>query len=128
MKFIDFEELEFFHNRIIEKTGGSKGIRDKDLLESAINKPFQTFDGEDLYKDIFDKISAITFSLINNHGFIDGNKRIGVSVMLLLLKLNDIEIKYTQQDLIEFGLGVATGKYNEEFIKEWIENKKVKKA
>jgi len=69
MKFINLEELEFFHNRIIERTGGSKGIRDKDLLKSAINKPFQTFGGEDLYKDLLDKISAITFSLINNHGF-----------------------------------------------------------
>ncbi|MDQ2087964.1 type II toxin-antitoxin system death-on-curing family toxin [Herbivorax sp. ANBcel31] len=128
MKFIDLEELEFFHNQIIERTGGIKGIRDKDLLESSINKPFQTFGGEDLYKEIIDKISAITYSLINNHGFIDGNKRIGVSVMLLLLRLNDVEIKYTQQDLIEFGLIVAKGKYNEESIKEWIEKKRVKKA
>ena len=124
MKFIDFEELEFFHDRIIERTGGSKGIRDKDLLESAINKPFQTFDGEDLYKDIIDKISAITFSLINNHGFIDGNKRIGVSVMLLLLKLNDIEIKYTQKTYRIWVRVSATGKYNEEFIREWIEIKR----
>ncbi|HOM01682.1 MAG TPA: type II toxin-antitoxin system death-on-curing family toxin [Acetivibrio sp.] len=64
----------------------------------------------------------------NNHGLIDGNKRIGVSVMLLLLRLNDIEIKYTQQELIELGLGVATGKYDEVFIKKWIQSKMVKKA
>lgn len=127
MKSIDFEELEVFHSKIIKKTGGINGIRDKALLESAINKHFQTFDGQYLYKSIFDKIGAITFSLINNHGFVDGNKRIGVSVMLLLLRLNDIEIKYTQLELIELGLGVASGKFDESYIKEWIERKLVKR-
>lgn len=71
------------------------------MIESAINKPFQTFDGKDLYDSIDEKVAAVTFSLIKNHGFIDGNKRIGVSVMLFLLKLNNIEIKYTQQDWIK---------------------------
>lgn len=128
MRFLDFEELEIFHNRIIEKTGGSKGTRDKGLLESALNKPFQTFDGEDLYRTLVDKISAVTFSLISNHGFVDGNKRIGVSVMLFLLKTNNIELQYAQSDLVELGLGVASGKLNEINIKEWIESKMVKKA
>lgn len=128
MRFLDLEELKIFHNRIIERTGGSKGIRDEGLLESALNKPFQTFDGEDLYKTLVDKISAVTFSLISNHGFVDGNKRIGVSVMLFLLRLNKIEIKYLQTDLVGLGLGVASGKLNEKNIKEWIEEKMVKKA
>lgn len=98
------------------------------MLESALNKPFQTFDGEDLYKTLVDKTSAVTFSLISNHGFVDGNKRIGVSVMLFLLKLNKIELKYSQSDLVELGLGVASGKLNEINIKEWIERKMVKKV
>jgi death on curing protein len=123
MNFIDFEEVEIFHAKIIEKTGGSKGIRDRGLIESALNKPFQTFDGKDLYNSILDKISAITFSLISNHGFIDGNKRIGVAVMIFLLRINNIEIKYSQKDLVELGLGVASGKIKESGIYEWIEGR-----
>jgi death on curing protein len=123
MNFIDFEEVEIFHTKTIEKTGGSKGIRDIGLIESALNKPFQTFDGKDLYNSVVDKISAITFSLISNHGFIDGNKRIGVAVMLFLLRVNNIEIKYSQKDLVDLGLGVASGKIKESGINEWIEGR-----
>ena len=90
MEMIALEEIIIFHEKIIEKTGGSQGVRDIGLIESAINRPFQTYDGIEFYPEIESKISAITYSLINNHGFVDGNKRIGVSVMLLLLKLNDV--------------------------------------
>jgi death-on-curing protein len=96
------------------------GVRDRSLLESAINKANQTFDGQDLYEGIHKKISVITYSLIKNHGFVDGNKRIGVATMLLLLKLNEFNIKYTQEELIEIGLRTAEGIYNEEDIERWI--------
>lgn len=128
MKFIDYEEVLIFHKKIIAKTGGSDGVRDKGLIESALNKPFQTFDGEDLYKDDIDKITAVTYSLVSNHGFIDGNKRIGIAVMLLLLKLNSLNIDYTQDSLIELGLGIASGRIKEFEIKKWINEKLEKKA
>ena len=110
IKTISLDNLILLHEKVVKETGGSRGIRDLNLIESSINRAFATFDGVDLYKDIVDKISVITYSLIKNHGFIDGNKRIGISYMMLLLKLNSVNIKYTQEELIELGLGVAEGK------------------
>lgn len=120
MKGIDVEDVLVFHRKIIEQTGGSDGIRDIGLIESALNRALTTFDGNDLYKDIEDKISVITFDLIKNHGFVDGNKRIGISVMLLLLRLNGIKIKYSQNELVNLGLGIAGGSMDEKDIKQWI--------
>lgn len=90
------------------------------MLESAINKINQTFDGQDLYDGVIRKISVTSFSLIKNHGFVDGNKRIGVAVMLLLLRLNEIRIIYTQEELVEVGLRTAEGRIKENDIEEWI--------
>ncbi len=120
MKFVAFEEVVYFHKKIIQATGGSYGIRDIGLIKSSLNRAYVTFDGQDLYKENKDKIVAITYSLIKNHGFIDGNKRIGVAVMLLLLRLNDIKIEYTQKELIELGSGIADGSFDEKEIKRWI--------
>lgn len=120
MKYLKLEDVIMFHSKIIQLTGGSEGIRDKSLIESAIHKAFQTFDGNDLYESDLKKISVITYSLIKNHGFIDGNKRIGVSVMLLLLRLNDIQIKYPQADLVQLGMKTAAGLLSEADIEQWI--------
>ena len=122
MKGIGVEEILIFHRKIIEQTGGSDGIRDIGLIESALNRAFSTFDGNDLYKEIEDKVSIITYGLINNHGFVDGNKRIGVAVMLLLLRINGIKVQYTQDDLVQFGLDIAKGSLDEKGIKRWIKN------
>lgn len=125
MKGIDVEDILTFHRKIIEQTGGSDGIRDISLIESALNRAFTTFDSNDLYKDIEDKISVITYGLVKNHGFVDGNKRIGVSVMLLLLRLNGIKVKYSQNELVNLGLGIADGSMDETDIKQWIKRHKV---
>jgi death-on-curing protein len=124
MEFIDIENILLFHKKIVSMTGGSDGVRDLGLIESALNRGFMTFDGRDLYESIEMKISVISHGLIRNHGFIDGNKRIGVAVMIWLLKLNDIDIRYSQQELIDLGLGVAECKLNENNILEWIERHK----
>src|SRR5699024_4294564 len=102
------------------QTGGSTGIRDLSVIESALYKAFQTFDGKDLYEGELKKIVAIAYALISNHGFVDGNKRIGVSVMLLLLKLNGYHIEYSQEKLVKLGLKTAEGIYTEENIEQWI--------
>ncbi|MCB2299945.1 type II toxin-antitoxin system death-on-curing family toxin [Clostridium tagluense] len=125
MKNIDMDDILLFHKKIVHETGGSKEIRDLGLIDSALNRASATFDGIDLYWEIEGKISAITYGLIKNHGFVDGNKRIGVSVMVLLLKLNKINIKYSQKQLIELGLKVADGTFSEKDIKIWINNKKL---
>lgn len=108
------------HKKLIDQTGGSHGIRDMNLVESAISRTVATFDGNDLYETIEDKIAAITFSLVNNHGFVDGNKRVGIAVMLLLLKLNTYTMQYSQEELIVMGISIADGRMNEASIKEWI--------
>jgi death-on-curing protein len=124
MELLDVENILLFHKKIVKSTGGSDGVRDLDLIESALNRGLMTFDGKDLYESTEMKISVISHGLISNHGFIDGNKRIGVSVMVLLLKLNNIVISYSQQELIELGLGVAEGNLNENDILAWIETHK----
>ena len=117
-----------FHRKIIEKTGGSKGIRDLNLIESALNRAFVTFESKDLYKVIIDKISAITYGLINNHGFVDGNKRIGIAFMLFLLKLNELKIRYSQKELIKLGLGIADGLITEENLRNWIRHHEIRQV
>lgn len=120
MIFFEYEQVVKIHRSLIEKTGGMDGIHDAQLLDSALKTPFQTFGGNNLYPDILDKASQLCYSLIENHPFVDGNKRIGVHLMLLFLKLNNIEVNYSQQELIDFGLDIASGKMSKNDIKGWI--------
>ena len=120
MNNIEFEQLVLFHEKIVARTGGSSGVRDAGLLKSALGRGDMTFGGKELYTPDERKIAVITHSLICNHGFVDGNKRIGVAVMNLLCKMNGITLVYTQQELIELGLAVASGNRNEEEIFKWI--------
>ena len=120
MIFFEYEQVVKIHSSLIAKTGGMDGIRDAQLLDSALKTPFQTFGGNNLYPDILDKASQLCYSLIENHPFIDGSKRIGVHLMLLFLKLNNIEVNYSQQELIDFGLDIASGKMSKNDIKGWI--------
>ena len=120
MIFFEYEQVVKLHSSLISKTGGMDGVRDANLLDSALKAPFQTFGGNDLYPDILDKASQLCYSLIENHPFADGNKRIGVHLTLLFLKLNNIELRYSQQELIDFGLDVASGKLNKDDIKDWM--------
>lgn len=121
MKTLTLQQVITFHKKITSATGGSDGVKDIGLVESALNRYSASYDGIEFYPSIIEKISAITHSLISNHGFVDGNKRIGVSVMLMLLKLNDISVEYSQIELIELGLSVASGQMKEIDIREWIE-------
>ncbi|WP_128101507.1 type II toxin-antitoxin system death-on-curing family toxin [Paenibacillus sp. DCT19] len=121
MKYLSLEQILQFHTKIIKSTGGSDGVRDLGLVESALKKAEATFDGQELYEGNIKKISVTTFALIKNHGFIDGNKRIGVATMLLLLRLNEISVKYEQEELVELGLKTAEGEFIEENIQKWIE-------
>lgn len=124
MIFFDLEQVVKLHSSLIAKTGGMDGIRDENLLDSALNSLFQTFDGNELYPDIFDKAAQLCYSLVENHPFADGNKRTGVHLTLLFLKLNGEKIEYTQSELIDFSLGIASGKMTKDSIKEWLLNHK----
>lgn len=122
MKTLTLDAIIYIHKQTIARHGGLDGIRDLSLIESSLETPFLTYLGEDLNKTDIDKISAITYSLIKNHGFRDGNKRVGTITMGVLCKMNGIHLKYTQQELIDFGLGVASGSMSKEDIKIWIES------
>jgi death-on-curing protein len=114
------EQVMIMHSISIKETGGIDGLRDNSLLESALSSIFQTFGGEDLYPSIEDKAAMLSFSLINNHAFIDGNKRTGILALVAFLELNGIILKTTNSELIELGLGIASGNINQYKIKEWI--------
>lgn len=121
MRTLTIADIILLQHKLINQTGGSHGVRDLGLIESALSRMQASFDGEDLYVTIESKVAAVTFSLINNHGFIDGNKRAGIAVMLLLLRINGYCLKYTQAELIRIGLGIASGELNEFSIVEWIQ-------
>jgi len=124
MRRISIANIVLIHQKLIDQTGGSHGVRDINLVDSAISRAFATFDGNDLYEMIDDKIAATTFGLVNNHGFIDGNKRVGIAVMLLLLKLNGYTLQYSQKELIIIGNSIADGSMDELGIKKWINQHK----
>ena len=120
MKRLTKIQILKMHSLLIQKTGGSDGVRDEGLLDSALNLPFQSFDGEDIYKTIQAKAARLGFSLVNNHSFVDGNKRIGILAMLVFLEMNGIEIICTDEELIELGLGLADGSISYKDLLNWI--------
>lgn len=93
------------------------------LLKSSVENVFQTFDGEELYPSSLDNIIQVTYSLIENHCFVDGNKRIGVIVLLYLLKINEIKHNLSNEDIIEIGLKVASGEISKEELRKFFEDK-----
>jgi death-on-curing protein len=108
-------------NKIIsEASGGSSGLRDEGLLLSALNRPFQTFDGKELYPSIIDKAAAIFESIIINHPFIDGNKRMAYTFMRVLLIEEGFELAASQDEKYNFVIEASKGKLNFEAIKNWI--------
>ncbi len=119
------EKVLLLHQLISEETGGDVGVRDVGLLESALQNVFATFDGEELYKTKEEKGARLGYSLISNHAFVDGNKRIGVYVMLTFLETNGIEISCTNEDVVEIGLGVASGKFSYEQLLEWVREHRI---
>ena len=120
MRGLSVLEIIVLHQKVVDKTGGSHGIRDIGLIESAVSRAYATFSGNDLYETVEAKIAATTYSLVSNHGFVDGNKRIGIATMLLLLQLNGYKLQYSQQELIDLGLGLAAGNLDENDIQKWI--------
>ena len=120
MRHISITQVLQLHEKMIRKTGGDDGIRDFALLESALYNALSTFDCEELYPSIEEKCANICFCIVKNHPFVDGNKRMGIFIMLILLEYNSVVLKYEQKELIDLGLGVAEGRYNQEHVIEWV--------
>lgn len=121
----DNEKVLLLQKLIIDSSGGSAGIRDFNLLDSALNSCFQTFDGKDLYPTKEEKGARLGFNLISNHAFVDGNKRIGLLIMLSFLELNGIKLQYNDDELIEIGLSLASSNMKYDELLKWIKNHKI---
>lgn len=120
-RYLSLAEVLRLHGRIIAETGGSDGLRDLGLLESALAQPRQTFGGQDLYPSLVEKASAAGYSLIKNHPFIDGNKRIGHAVVEAMLMLNGFELSAGVDESETEILAVAAGERSREEFRAWIE-------
>ena len=120
MKAFDEEFVLMLHDEMLAETGGSDGIRDKGLLESAINAPFQTFGGEDLYPTLFEKAARLGYGIIKNHPFVDCNKRTGTHVMHAFLRMNGFKLKCSHNDLIEVIYKVADGGFDYNDLLKWL--------
>lgn len=103
------EQVILLHEELIIETGGSPGLKDEGMLESALAAPFQTFDGQELFPSIYQKAARLGYGLASNHAFIDGNKRIGAHVMLVFLALNGIWLEYEQDELSDLFMKIAEG-------------------
>ena len=121
MKIITGEQVLAIHSRLVSQTGGTDGVREDGLLESALMSPFQTFGGMAVYDSIYAKAAQLGFSLIKNHPFLDGNKRTGVHIMLVFLALNGVELAYTQKELYSMVLSVAEGSCGWDEVADWID-------
>lgn len=117
---LTLNEIIYLHEKLLNRTGGMTGIRDFGMLESAVYSVIQCFEGQEFYPTPYERAARLAFAIIKNHPFHDGNKRIGILVLLMTLKLNHITIQYTQQELILLGLSIADGTLNYSEILDWI--------
>ena len=114
------EQILLLHAQLIAETGGSAGVRDERLLESALCAPFQSFEDMDVYPSIQQTAARLGMGLTKNHAFLDGNKRIGAHAMIVFLALNRIELRYTQKELSDTFLQVAAGNLSFNQLLNWI--------
>ena len=126
MRLLTLEQVIHLHGKIITQSGGSNGIRDQGALESAIAQPSMTFSGDDLYPTLEEKVAALGFSLINNHPFVDGNKRIGHAAMEVTLLLNGHELSALVDEQEKIILGMASSETSREDFITWIRDHVVK--
>ena len=121
-RYITIGELLRLHGVMIKRYGGSEGVRDLGLIEAAVARPQAGFGDYEAYPDLFMKAAVLLHSLINNHGFIDGNKRTGVTACGAFLSLNGYQLMAEQNELVDFGVRVSLKKLSEHDIAEWLKN------
>ena len=119
----DKKRVLLLYQMIVEETGGTFGIRNESLLESAIEAPYQTFDGKELFPSKIEKAARLGYGLISNHPFVDGNKRIGAYIMLSFLVVNGIYLEFSDEEIENMALGVAAGEMNYEGVLQILKNK-----
>lgn len=127
-RYLSLREILTLHERIAASSRGGIGVRDLGLLESAIAQPRQSFDGSDLYPSILDKAVALGFSLISNHPFVDGNKRVGHAALEVFLMLNGYELEASVDEQERIILAVAAGDMSREEFSAWVNRHAVEMA
>lgn len=120
-RYLTVREVLRLHALVLDQSGGSHGIRDHGALESAVAQPMATFGGKDLYDTLAKKAAAPAFSLVRNHAFVDGNKRIGHAAMEVFLTLNGFTVTADVDEQEELFLSLAAGKVGREDLSEWID-------
>jgi death-on-curing protein len=121
MIVLTVSEVTALHEKLITATGGSFGVRDAGLLESAVLNCYQTFGDDELYPGVIEKAARMAFGICKNHPFFDGNKRTAVAAMLVILRVNEIEPVYTQRELAVLGMGIADNRISYEAVVAWIQ-------
>jgi len=121
------EKVLLLHQILAQETGGATGVRDHALLDSALQGAFQTFDGQELYPTKQEKAAKLGHSLVSNHAFVDGNKRIGMYVMLTFLEVNGVPINPTVDEVIRVGLALAVGSMRYDGLLQWVLDNDAKK-
>jgi death-on-curing protein len=117
--YISIQQIEALHASQIGEYGGAAGLRDRGALEAAVARPTMTFGGEDLYPDLASKAAALMHSLVMNHPFVDGNKRVGAQAALVFLFVNECEVHVSSEELVEITLTVARGELDAESLAIW---------
>ena len=121
MRYITLDEVLILHQYVIEQSGGSSGVRDMNAVESALAQPRMTFGGQELYPTLGEKAAALGFSLVSNHPFIDGNKRIGHAALEIFLSLNGFEISAPVDEAEKIVLRLAAGELAREEWTNWVQ-------
>ena len=119
------DKVLLLHKLIAEETGGSIGVRDEGLLESALESAFSGFGGQEFYPTKEEKGARLGYTLISNHAFVDGNKRIGVYIMLTFLEVNGIRLECSDEELVHVGLSVADGSRSYEQLLTWVQEHRI---
>ena len=121
MIYLSAEQLLFLHARLVDETGGSHGVRELNMLLSALGRPQASYDNRDLYPDIYTKAAALMDSLIRNHPFLDGNKRTGIAAAAMFLRMNGYQLNAKNPELEKFALEVAQSKHHIEDMAGWFQ-------
>ena len=119
------DKVLLLHQLLTQETGGAAGVRDFNLLDSALESAFQTFGGQDLYPTKQEKAARLGFSLVSNHAFVDGNKRIGMYVMITFLEVNGISVNASNEEVARVGLALADGSMKYDELLKWVQDNEV---
>ena len=120
MNYLGYHQTFWIYRRIVEETGGGEGVRDEGLLRSALARPQTTFGGQELYPTLFEKAAALAESLVKNHPFLDGNKRMALVCLRTFLKMNGSHVTAPQEEKVKLIMQIATKEVTVEDVAKWL--------